>query len=101
MRFVERQAQRLHPKRAKLMTGALRSFLQYARYRGEVTLDLAAAVPVVANWSMASIPRAIAPDQVRQLLSAQRRGNPRVHLAARRLRGFPVARPLYRRSAGR
>jgi site-specific recombinase XerD len=76
VRFVERQAQRLHPKRAKLMTGALRSFLQYARYRGEVTLDLAAAVPVVANWSMASIPRAIAPDQVRQLLASIDRSTP-------------------------
>ena len=55
-RFVQRQAPRLHLKRAKLLTTALRSFLQYARYRGEVTLDLAAAVPVVANWSMTSIP---------------------------------------------
>jgi site-specific recombinase XerD len=68
--FVQRQAPHLHRKRAKLMTTALRSFLQYARYRGDVTLDLAAAVPVVANWSMSSIPRAIAPDQVRQLLTS-------------------------------
>src|SRR6266704_4533627 len=52
------------------MTTALRSFLQYARSRGEVTLDLAAAVPIVANWSMTSIPRAIAPDQIRQLLTS-------------------------------
>ena len=35
----------------------LRSFLRYVRYRGDITLDLAAAVPVVANWSMPSIPR--------------------------------------------
>lgn len=68
VRFVQRLATRLHLKRAKLMTTALRSFLRYARYCGEVTLDLAAAVPVVANWSMTSIPRAIAVDQVRQLL---------------------------------
>jgi integrase/recombinase XerD len=68
VRFVQCQAPRLHLKRAKLMTTALRSFLRYARYRGEVSLDLAAAVPVVANWSMTSIPRAIAADQVRQLL---------------------------------
>jgi integrase/recombinase XerD len=67
--FVQRQARRLRPARAKNMTNALRSFLRYARYRGDVTLDLAAAVPTVANWSMASIPRAIAPDQVRQLLA--------------------------------
>jgi integrase/recombinase XerD len=68
--FVRRQAPRLHPKRAKLLTSALRSFLQYARYRGEVKLDLAAAVPIVANWSMSSIPRAIGTDAVRQLLAS-------------------------------
>ena len=70
VRFVQRQAPRLHLKRAKLMTTALRSFLRYVRYRGDITLDLAAAVPIVANWSMTSIPRAIAPDQVRQLLAS-------------------------------
>jgi site-specific recombinase XerD len=69
VRFVQRQARRLHVKRAQLMTAALRSFLRYARYRGEVTLDLAAAVPAVANWTMTTIPRAIAPDQVRRLLA--------------------------------
>jgi len=68
--FVQHQARHLHPKRAKLLTSALRSFLQYARYRGEVKLDLAAAVPVVPNWSMSSIPRAIGADQVRQLLAS-------------------------------
>jgi len=70
VRFVQRQAPRLHPKRAKLLTSALRSFLQYARYRGKVKLALAAAVPIVANWSMSSIPRAIGADQVRQLLAS-------------------------------
>ena len=70
MRFVQREAPRLHLKRAKLLTTALRSFLRYARYRGAVTLDLAAAVPAVANWSMASIPRAIPAPAVRQLLAS-------------------------------
>ena len=70
VRFVQRQAPHLSMKRAKLMTSALRSFLRYARYRGAVTLDLAAAVPVVPSWSMSSIPRAIPPDQVRQLLAS-------------------------------
>lgn len=68
VRFTRRQAPRLHLKRAKLLTTALRSFLHYARYRGDITLDLAAAVPAVANWSMTSIPRAIPADAVRQLL---------------------------------
>src|SRR5439155_489593 len=70
VRFVRRQAPQLHLKRAKLLTSALRSFLRYARYRGALTLDLAAAVPVVANWSMPSIPRAIGTDQVRRLLAS-------------------------------
>lgn len=70
VRFVQRQAPRLHMKRAKLMTSALRSFLNYARYCGDVTLDLAAAVPVVPSWAMTSIPRAIASDQTRELLAS-------------------------------
>jgi site-specific recombinase XerD len=70
VRFVQHQAPQLHLKRAKLLTSALRSFLQYARYRGAVTRDLAAVVPAVANWSMPAIPRAIGDKQVRQLLAS-------------------------------
>ena len=70
VKFVQRQALRLHRKRTKLMTSALRSFLMYAHYRGEVVLDLAAAVPVVPNWSMPSIPRAISANQAHQLLAS-------------------------------
>ena len=72
--FVQRQAPRLHPKRSKLMTTALRSFLQYTRYSGEVTADLAAAVPVVPNWSRTTLPRGITTEQVRQLLASVNRG---------------------------
>ncbi len=46
VKFVQRQVQRLNLKRAKLMTTALRSFLRYARCCGDITLDLAATVPV-------------------------------------------------------
>lgn len=70
VRFVRRQAPRLHLKTAKLLTTALRSFLHYARYLGQIACDLASAVPTVANWSMPSIPRAIPADAVRQLLAS-------------------------------
>ncbi len=70
VRFVQRHAARLHVQRAKQLTTALRSFLHYARYRGDIVLDLAAAVPTVASWSMSSIPRAIPVDTVRQLLAS-------------------------------
>jgi site-specific recombinase XerD len=76
VRFVQRQAPRLHLKRAKLLTSALRSFLRYARYRGEITCDLAAAVPTVANWSTTSIPRAIPAEAVRRLLASINRCTP-------------------------
>ena len=68
--FVQQEATRLHhPKRAKLMTTALRSFLQYARYRGLISIDLRSSVPTVANWSMASLPRALSSDDVQRLLA--------------------------------
>jgi site-specific recombinase XerD len=70
VRFVQRQVPCLHLKRAKLLTTALRSFLHYTRYRGQVTCDLASAVPTVANWSMPSVPRAIPAHAVRQLLAS-------------------------------
>lgn len=60
--FVKQQAARFSPARSKVVTTALRSFLRYLRYRGDSQLDLAAAVPTVANWSMPGIPRAIAPE---------------------------------------
>ena len=68
--FVRREATRLHhPKRSKLMTTALRSLLQYARYRGLINIDLRASVPSVASWSMASIPRALSHEEVQCLLA--------------------------------
>jgi integrase/recombinase XerD len=70
VRFVQRQVPRLHRNCAKLLTTALRSFLNYARYRGDITDDLAAAVPCVAAWSITSIPRDIPADAVRRLLAS-------------------------------
>jgi integrase/recombinase XerD len=54
---------------AKDMVTALRPFFQFARYRD---YDLAAAVPSVAGWSMASIPRALPAESVRRLLDASK-----------------------------
>ncbi len=68
--FVQDQAKVLHPKRAKVMTTALRSFLRYGRYQGDIKIDLSAAVPTVANWSMASIPREISVEHVQAVLAS-------------------------------
>src|SRR5690606_2657117 len=74
--FVQRKVSRLNMRRAKIMTTALRSVLSFARYRGDITSDLAAAVPVVANWSLSSIPRAIGRDEVTRLLASIDRDTP-------------------------
>ncbi len=74
--FVQKRVSRLNMRRAKIMTTALRSFLSYVRYRGDITSDLAAAVPIVANWSLSSIPRAIGRDDVARLLASIDRDTP-------------------------
>ncbi len=68
--FVRRRAATIQSKRVQMMTTALRSFLRFARYRGDIDRDLAACVPAIANWKLSTIPRAIPPDQVELLLSS-------------------------------
>jgi len=72
LKFVQRKAGQLKNKRALLMTTALRSFLRFARYRGEITLDLAACVPSVASWSLSTLPRSLPSAQVEQVLANAR-----------------------------
>ncbi len=67
--FVRRHAARLQPKTSQLMTTALRAFLRFARQRGEITTDLASAVPSVASWKLATLPRLLPPDQVQRVLA--------------------------------
>lgn len=67
--FVQRQSSVQKPKESKAMTTALRSFLQFARYQNFIKTDLVAAVPTVAHWSMAGIPRSIPREQVEMVLS--------------------------------
>ena len=67
--FVHRQARCYGNRQTQLMTGALRSFFQYARFRGYVDRDLAAAVPAVPRRSVTSVPRALPRDQVELVLN--------------------------------
>jgi site-specific recombinase XerD len=62
--FVQRHAHRLSPGRAKLLVTALRSFFRYLRYRGKISLDLAACVPIVPYWSRSTLPKFLPPGTV-------------------------------------
>lgn len=67
---VQRFASSLSRNRAKVMTSALRSFLRYARYQDFIRSDLAACVPCVAAWSVASIPKGLPIAQVNRVLAS-------------------------------
>ncbi|RPH75079.1 MAG: integrase [Nitrospiraceae bacterium] len=69
IRFIRNQASHLNTKRAGLMVTALRSFFRYLRHRGDITIDLAACVPTIANWQFSSLPKFLQPHQVQQVLN--------------------------------
>jgi site-specific recombinase XerD len=68
-RFLLRVTPTVSPARAKLFVTALRAFYQFLRLRGLITTDLAAAIPSVADWRAATLPKALDPAQVERLLA--------------------------------
>jgi site-specific recombinase XerD len=69
IRFIRNQAPHLSPKLAGLLVCALRSFFRYLRHRGDISIDLAACVPAIANWQFSALPKFLQPHQVQQVLS--------------------------------
>jgi site-specific recombinase XerD len=55
---------------AKLMVTGLRSLLGFLHVDGVLEESLATAVPAVAGWRLAGLPRALEPGQVRMLLAS-------------------------------
>ncbi len=73
-RFILREAKRVSRNRVKLTITALRSFLRFLQQRGTIKIDLAAALPGIANWRFSHLPKSLPPDQVRRLLDCCDRG---------------------------
>jgi integrase/recombinase XerD len=61
---------------AKLVVSALRSLLGFLFVEGLIAVPLAGAVPSVAGWKLAELPRSVEPDEVRRLLAACDRATP-------------------------
>jgi integrase/recombinase XerD len=57
-------------KSAKLLVSALRSLLGFWHIQGLIGRPLAGAVPAVAGWRLAGLPRALDADQVRALVDS-------------------------------
>lgn len=71
--FVQHQAKRMEPPALKGVVNAMRSFLRYSQYRGEITPELVAAVPAVATWTTTlPLPRAISPEHAQRAISELR-----------------------------
>jgi len=66
--FVQRHAHERSHSRAQQVVQALRAFLRYLHHHGKIASNLAACVPSVAAWSLASLPRFLLPDQVERVL---------------------------------
>jgi len=67
-KFLQDRARQLNPGRAKLLVTALRSFLRYLQYKGEILVDLARCVPPVATWSLSTLPKFLPAGAVQRVL---------------------------------
>lgn len=69
--FVREQSRRTRPRSLKMSITALRAFLRYASYRGEIKASLIEAVPAVAAWSTTPpLPRAIASEHAIRVIDS-------------------------------
>jgi site-specific recombinase XerD len=66
--FVVRQASRMSPRYAQGMVTALRSMCRFLQQRGAIDRDLAAAMPSVSDWRLATIPKYLTPEEVERVL---------------------------------
>jgi site-specific recombinase XerD len=67
--FVTGYCRDRNPWSAKAMVTSLRSFLRFARATGRTTVSLVGAVPAVASWRLAALPRGLPAAEVERLLA--------------------------------
>jgi site-specific recombinase XerD len=66
--FVQRNSHSLGHSSVQHLVTALRAFLRHLQHTGKISIDLAACVPTVANWSFSTLPKCLLPGQVEQIL---------------------------------
>jgi integrase len=67
--LLQRARQCGAPTTQKLIT-SLRAFLRYLNFHGESRDDLALAIPAVAHWRLAKLPRCLSAEEVNRLIAA-------------------------------
>jgi len=68
--FLLDRARRRGVEGTKAVSSALRMFLRYLASQGQCRSGLDAAIPTIAGWRLASLPRCLSSEEVERLLSA-------------------------------
>lgn len=68
--FILKESRTYSVAYTKYKVSALRSLLRYLYVQGAIATDLAAAVPAVAGWRLAAMPKDVPPDFIAQLLGS-------------------------------
>jgi site-specific recombinase XerD len=68
--FILARASRSGRSRAKSVVNAVRMFLRFLAVGGACPADLVAAVPAIADWKLAALPRYLAAPDIERLVAA-------------------------------
>ena len=68
--YILARANRARRSGAKLAANGVRMFLRYLVVRGDCAADLPAAVPRIAKWKLATLPRYLVIDDIERLVAA-------------------------------
>src|SRR5690606_4805598 len=74
--FILAQVDRLGTERVVTRLAPIRSFLRYLGLLGHCSPELVAAVPRLASWKRASLPRWIQADEVERIIASCDTGTP-------------------------
>jgi integrase/recombinase XerD len=68
--FITLSCQGFKPASAQVVTCAVRSYLRFRAFLGDHTEPLIAAAPSVAQWRLATLPKALPPADVNRMLNS-------------------------------
>ncbi len=68
--FLLDRASRSGASTTQALITSLRAFLRFLNFRGECRDDLAIAIPAVAHWRLARLPRCLSAEEVKRLIDA-------------------------------
>jgi len=71
VRFFQSYVERHGRAAAAAATSGVKAYVRFLRLRGEITSDLGLAVPKVAGWAQARLPRCLSASELQRVLNAQ------------------------------